>query len=47
MRSRKCQTPGKALGKGLSELRQAVSGEASNVINIEGKLTESKPREEK
>ncbi|SDD55163.1 Sec-independent protein translocase subunit TatA/TatB [Sporomusa acidovorans] len=36
---------GKALGKGLRELRQAVSGESSNVINVEGKSTESKPGE--
>lgn len=36
---------GKALGKGLSELRQAVAGESSNVINIEGKPTENKPGE--
>ncbi|TWH45082.1 twin-arginine translocase TatA/TatE family subunit [Sporomusa sp. KB1] len=38
---------GKALGKGLSELRQAVSGEPPNVINIEGKSTENKPGETK
>ncbi|MBP2656545.1 MAG: Sec-independent protein translocase protein tatA/E-like protein [Firmicutes bacterium] len=38
---------GKALGKGLSELRQAVSGESSNTINIESKATENKQGETK
>jgi sec-independent protein translocase protein TatA len=40
---------GKALGKGLGEFRQAVSGENSKneVINIEGKPIENKPGETK
>lgn len=40
---------GKALGKGISELRRAVESEPSNnaVINIEGKSMENKSGEVK
>ena len=38
---------GRALGKGLGELKRAVAGEPSNGINIEGKQTENKPGETK
>lgn len=38
---------GKALGRGISELRQAVSREPSNAINVEGKPAENQPVETK
>ncbi len=38
---------GKALGKGIGEFRRTVSGEPSNVTNIEGKPTENKQGETK